>query len=356
VLAFFKDVLGSNFRPFSDIVVSELYKFKIDLLARKLKKERLAAKAAAEDGDGDAPVEEPIKSESDAKEVPTEKKPVEPAPKKTESQKRADFIFHSICLQIHMEGKQGAKGYFEQFDAVNRGYVNLRDFTKVILGPYRVMCLASDLKVVAERFNVESDDPVQPEYVAIDSFDAYKHDYQSDDARIRVDYREFIKAVTRPFVLEVAKVYTGMPVTAVLSTMLDSLVYVASINRVSLSHFYQTQVEADLNNVKDFEVFYDKIFNEKLVDDVKLDYNPEIANTVFNNTFMATGTDFYDTLSADANEQLNILYPRKVYIPVENEGDSLPPNSPKPVANTLFSGMRKAILEHLTNIDDPQNL
>jgi len=32
VLAFFKDVLGSSFRPFSDLVACELWRHKVDLL------------------------------------------------------------------------------------------------------------------------------------------------------------------------------------------------------------------------------------------------------------------------------------------------------------------------------------
>jgi len=44
-----------------------------------------------------------------------------------------------------MENKQTAKGYFEQFDLQNKGYVSLKDFMKVLLGPYRVMIMPEDL-------------------------------------------------------------------------------------------------------------------------------------------------------------------------------------------------------------------
>lgn len=35
VLGYFKDVLGSSFRPLCDLIVSQLYKCKIDLLKRQ---------------------------------------------------------------------------------------------------------------------------------------------------------------------------------------------------------------------------------------------------------------------------------------------------------------------------------
>ena len=41
VIGFFKDILGSSFRPLSDLCITQLFKFRIDLLKWKLEQEKL---------------------------------------------------------------------------------------------------------------------------------------------------------------------------------------------------------------------------------------------------------------------------------------------------------------------------
>jgi len=60
VIGFFKDVLGSSFRPLSDLCVSGLHKYKIDLLKQKIAKEKLEQQIKLSE-DTFVPLEEIIK-------------------------------------------------------------------------------------------------------------------------------------------------------------------------------------------------------------------------------------------------------------------------------------------------------
>ena len=154
-LKFFKDCLGGSFRPLTDICVSRLHSYKIDLLQRKQEMEE--AEGEEEEAEPDAPeppAEPPVEAEQPAEPAPpaddqihdATPKGEEPAEAEAEAeeseqedvsaQAKMDFFKHAICLQLHMEGKEVAKGFFENFDPMKKGQCNLQDFLKVMLGPF----------------------------------------------------------------------------------------------------------------------------------------------------------------------------------------------------------------------------
>lgn len=119
-----------------------------------------------------------------------------------------------------MENKQTAKGYFEQFDLQNKGYVSLKDFMKVLLGPYRVMIMPEDLwklalqyEIIGSTKGIENKDD--------DSFTQFKYDIQNDDNLIWIDYKNFMKQVIWPTIYQLAKDYTAVPIISVLKILYE---------------------------------------------------------------------------------------------------------------------------------------
>jgi hypothetical protein len=122
-------------------------------------------------------------------------------------------MFHCVSLQIHMDNKQTAKGFFETYDPMNKGYVNQRDFILILQGLYKIMSLPEDIRSIAKDFIIIDDiekenteEVKQPENVSV-----------KEDSLIRIDYKNFLKAVTRPFIYQVAKDYSAISVIDLLS-------------------------------------------------------------------------------------------------------------------------------------------
>lgn len=155
VLGYFKDVLGSSFRPLCDLVVSQLYKHWIDLLDRQHKEERdeRIKKLVEEKG---VTFEEAVHMEEERAAAHKAKEDHQPdtslGSEKTDEERRERFMFHAVSLQLHMENKQTVWVYFENMDPLNKGYISLRDFILLLQGPYRVIGLPDDIRKIAMAY------------------------------------------------------------------------------------------------------------------------------------------------------------------------------------------------------------
>jgi len=222
VIGFFKDVLGSSFRPYGDIVIANLFKHRIDILKeREEMKIKLETEGSVEGEDVGEPEQEPRGSEKEVmttdqsvggdapeeekEEAEGEEEEEESVNSEKEQQERKDFIFNMVCLQLHMENMQSKKGFFEEFDIFKKGKVNFRDFARVLMGPYKVMILPEDLRsIINEEWITWDEEAGAPIPRPDDSFDRYNFDHETEDLKLLVDYNEFMKEIARPRPLELA--------------------------------------------------------------------------------------------------------------------------------------------------------
>jgi len=169
------------------------------------------------------------------------------------------------------------------------------------MGPYRVMVTPEDLLSTCQEFIVEDELPVPdlPEFKS--QFEDYSHDEKFRNDRIRINYKDYMREICRPFVLEVAKDYTGIKLNDVLNVMFDSLAYVASYHRIGMMNYYQSADESELNNIDKFQQFMLNMFITGNESQVPLEFEGDpVHEPIFFNTFSQVSRKVFEQMSQDA--------------------------------------------------------
>lgn len=178
------------------------------------------------------------------------------------------------------------------------------------------MGMPDDFKrIVQGTYEIVGSQKEQEESKFENSFEESKQDLYFHDGLVRIDFRSFMKAVVRPFVYQTAKDYTAIKIIDVLMLIHQKLTILATINRQSLTYFYQSQNESELNDFGVFSEVFIQLFNSQAPDEAKLEIPIDFPQGLFNKTFSSVST-FFEKLSDQAQNKLDEVYPKKVLVPV----------------------------------------
>ena len=262
-----------EFRPFTDILVSNIfeYSFRVRQVRQKIEtdekkeqdnqeqKETKVTSPRPQESDNQDPIDS-VPEDTDTPN-PYFDEPEEQSEPKTPEEKRKRFLYHWMCLQLYLNNLQISKQLYQFFDQNKKGYCTRSKLIFAFLNYYKIIMLPSDMRIILDDYIIQED--VLNKTDDLFDFEQIDDSENKGDSTVKINYLEFLKDVVRPYVYEVSGKETFISYNSFMKLLLKSLNILMDVWKESVANIFTKEFGyTNLNMFDNFHRFFNTLLGE----------------------------------------------------------------------------------------------